>query len=129
MRIFDQVAQEQGLSGIDQVAVVHVIKADAPVLPTPSQAKRIAIEGEPGLLVLATDGHYHAAPGDPLENVRMQRWLDLREGLEPLARVTFSPEMAYSSIPAYQHQHVTAWLASAVPFLNQLNSLWSQHHA
>ena len=129
VRIFDRVAQEQGLSGIEQIAVVGVIKAEAPVLPTPSQAKRIAIEGVADLLVLATDGCYHRAPSDPEENARMRRWLDLREGLEGLAKVSFSPEVALSSIPSYQQQHVTAWLASAVPFLNQLNSLWSQHHA
>lgn len=129
VRIFDQVAQERGLSGIDQVAVVEVIKAEAPVLPTPSQAKRIAIEGAPGLLVLATDGRYHSAPSDPEDSACMRRWLELREGLEPLAKVAFSPEVALASIPVYQQQHVTAWLASAVPFVNQLNSLWSQHHA
>ena len=129
VRIFDRVAQERGLSGMDQIAVVEVIKAEAPVLPTPLQAKRIATQGAPGLLVLATDGRYHSAPSDPEDSARMQRWLDLREGLEPLARVTFSPEVALYSIPAYQQQHVSTWLASAVPFLNQLNSLWSQHHA
>ena len=129
VRIFDQVAKEHELDGMEQIAVVEVIKAQTPALPTPTEARRIACEGAPGLLVLATDGRYHSAPSDEQDNERIRRWLDLREGLEPLAKVTFSPEVALASIPAYQQQHVTDWLSRAVPFLNQLNSLWSQHHA
>lgn len=129
VRIFDEVAQEQGLNGIDQVAVVEVIKSQAPVLPTPAQARRIACEGAPGLAVLATDGRYHSAPSDEQDNTRMQHWLRLREGLEPLGTVPFAPEVAMTAIPAYQEKNVTVWLASAVAFLNQFNLLWSQRHA
>ena len=129
VRIFDKVAQEQKLTGIEQCAVVYAIKADTPDLPTPSEARRIAIAGDPGLMVLASDGRYHMAPGDPEENARFERWLVLREGLEPLGIMPLSPTEAIASIPAYQKQNVTAWLAHAVPFLNQLNQLWSQSHA
>lgn len=129
VRIFDQVAQEQQLSGIEQYAVVEVLKAERQPLPTPTEARRIAIEGKPGLMVLASDGRYHAAPGDPQDTLKCECWLRLREGLEPLGTVPFQPLEAFASIPAYQKQNVTAWLAHAVPFLNQLNQLWSQHHA
>jgi hypothetical protein len=129
VRIFDQVAQEQGLSGGDQVAVVEVLKADSPVLPTPAEARRIALNGAPGLMVLASDGRYHTAPGDPKEEARFERWLILRDGLEPLGTMPFPPAEAFAAIPAYQKRNVTAWLAHAVPFLNQFNQLWSQHHA
>lgn len=129
VRIFDAVTGEQELGGAEQLAVVEAIKAQTPALPTPTQARRIACEGAPGLLVLATDGRYHSAPSDEQDNTRMQQWLRLREGLEPLGTVPFTPEIALSAIPAYQEKNVTAWLASAVTFLNQLNLLWSQHHA
>lgn len=129
VRIFDQVAQEQGLSGGDQVAVVEVLKAESPVLPTPAEARRIALNGAPGLMVLASDGRYHTAPGDPKEEARFERWLILRDGLEPLGTMPFPPAEAFAAIPAYQKRNVTAWLAHAVPFLNQFNQLWSQHHA
>ena len=129
VRIFDAVAQESGLDGAQQLAVVQVLKDQATPLPTPMQAKRIASEGAKGLLVLGSDGCYHTAPGDPDENARMQQWLNLREGLEPLAKLKFSANEAFASIPSYQHKNVTDWLCSAVPYLNQLNSLWSQAHA
>lgn len=129
VRIFDEVAQEAGLDGAQQLAVVQVIKDQATPLPTPMEAKRIASEGAKGLLVLGSDGCYHTAPGDPDENARMQQWLNLREGLEPLAKLKFSADEAFASIPSYQQKNVTAWLSSAVPYLNHLNSLWSQTHA
>ena len=129
VRIFDNVSREQKLSGIEQCAVVEVLKEERQPLPTPTEARQIAIEGKPGLMVLASDGRYHTAPGVPEENARIERWLVLREGLEPLGTVPFPPMEALASIPAYQKQNVTAWLAHAVPFLNQLNQLWSQHHA
>ncbi len=129
VRIFDNVSREQKLSGIEQYAVVEVLKEERQPLPTPTEARQIAIEGKPGLMVLASDGRYHTAPGVPEENARIERWLVLREGLEPLGTVPFPPMEALASIPAYQKQNVTAWLAHAVPFLNQLNQLWSQHHA
>ena len=129
VRIFDRVAQEQDLSGSEQCSVVEAIKADAPALPTPSEARRIAVEGKPGLAVLATDGRYHTAPGDPQEAARLERWMRLREGLESLATVPFPPTEALTSIPAYQQRNVTEWLARAVPFLHELHQLWSQQHA
>jgi ParB-like chromosome segregation protein Spo0J len=129
VRIFDAVAQESGLDGAQQLAVVQVLKDQATPLPTPMEAKRIASEGAKGLLVLGSDGCYHTAPGDPAENARMQQWLNLREGLEPLAKLKFSADEAFASIPSYQQKNVTDWLSSAVPYLNQLNSLWSQAHA
>ena len=129
VRIFDEVAQEAGLDGAQQLAVVQVIQGQATPLPTPMEAKRIASEGAKGLLVLGSDGCYHTAPGDPDENARMEQWLNLREGLEPLAKLKFSADEAFASIPSYQQKNVTDWLSSAVPYLNQLNSLWSQAHA
>jgi len=129
VRIFDAVAQESGLDGAQQLAVVQVLKDQATPLPTPMEAKRIASEGAKGLLVLGSDGCYHTAPGDPDENARMQQWLNLREGLEPLAKLKFSADDAFASIPSYQQKNVTDWLSSAVPYLNQLNSLWNQAHA
>ena len=129
VRIFDRVAEEQNLSGIEQCSVVEAIKADAPSLPTPSEAKRIAVQGKPGLAVLATDGRYHTAPGDPQQSARLEIWMRLREGLESLATVPFAPTQALTSIPDYQQRHVTEWLSRAVPFLNELHQLWSQHHA
>jgi ParB-like chromosome segregation protein Spo0J len=129
VKIFDQVAANQHLSGIEQCAVVEVIKAEDSPLPTPSEAKRIAREGAPGLMVLGSDGRYHTAPGDPEENARMERWMRLREGLELMATVPFPPTVAVEAIPAYQHKNVSEWLGRVVPFVNQLNQLWSQHHA
>ena len=129
VKIFEQLAADQNLSGIEQCAVVEVIKAEDSPLPTPSEAKRIAREGSPGLMVLGSDGRYHTAPGDPEENARMERWMRLREGLELMATVPFPPMVAVEAIPAYQHKNVSEWLGRVVPFVNQLNQLWSQHHA
>jgi hypothetical protein len=129
LKIFDQVAADQNLSGLEQCAVVEVIKAEDQPLPTPSKAKRIACAGAPGLMVLASDGRYHSAPADPQESERMERWMRLREGLELLATVPFPVDTALSAIPAYQRKNVSTWLSQAVPYLNQLNHLWSQHHA
>ncbi|EXI92797.1 MAG: hypothetical protein AW12_00277 [Candidatus Accumulibacter sp. BA-94] len=129
VRIFDRVAQEQDLSGSEQCSVVEAIKADAPALPTPAEARRIAVQGKPGLAVLATDGRYHTAPVDPQEAARLERWMRLREGLESLATVPFPPTEALTAIPAYQQRNVTEWLSRAVPFLHELHQLWSQHHA
>jgi len=66
VKIFDQVAADQHLSGIEQCAVVEVIKAEEPPLPTPSEAKRIAQQNR--TLVLGSDGRYHGpatAKGHP----------------------------------------------------------------
>ena len=129
VKIFEQLAADQNLSGIEQCAVVEVIKDEDSPLPTPSEAKRIAREGAPGLMVLGSDGRYHTAPGDPEENARMERWMRLREGLELMATVPFPPTVAVDAIPAYQHKNVSEWLGRVVPFVNQLNQLWSEHHA
>lgn len=129
VKIFDQIAVDQNLSGIEQCAVVEVIKAADPPLPTPSEAQRIARAGAPGLMVLASDGRYHTGPGDPEDDARMERWMRLREGLELLAAVPFPPTVAVAAIPAYQHKNVNEWLGRVVPFINQLNLLWSEHHA
>ena len=129
VKIFEQLAADQNLSGIEQCAVVEVIKDEDSPLPTPSEAKRIAREGAPGLMVLGSDGRYHTAPGDPEENARMERWMRLREGLELMATVPVPPTVAVDAIPAYQHKNVSEWLGRVVPFVNQLNQLWSQHHA
>lgn len=129
VKLFDDIAAEQDLSGIEQIAVVEAMKADDPPLPTPAEAKRIASQGAPGLLVMGSDGRYHSAPADPDEEAAMERWMCLREGLESLATLPFGPHDALAAIPAYQHSNVRAWLAQAVPFLNQLNDLWRQNHA
>jgi len=129
VRIFDRVAQEQDLSGVEQCSVVDAIKAAAPALPTPSEARRIAVQGKPGLAVLATDGRYHTAPVNPQERARLERWMRLREGLESLATVPFPPTEALTSIPVYQQRNVTEWLSRALPFLHELHQLWSQHYA
>ena len=129
VKIFDRIAADQNLSGIEQFAVVEAIKAEDPPLPTPSEARRIACAGAPGLMVLGSDGRYHTAPGDPEANARMECWMRLREGLELLATVPFPVDTALTVIPAYQHKNVSAWLGQAVPYLNELNQRWSQHHA
>ena len=129
VRIFDKVAKEHELGGIEQMAVVEVIKAEAPVLPTPSQAKRIASEGAPGLMVLATDGRYYTAPGDPANAIKYDRWIRLREGLEALGTLDFDVADALASVPHYQHSNVSRWLGCAVTFLNTFNQIWSQNHA
>ena len=129
VKIFEQLAADQNLSGIEQCAVVEVIKDEDSPLPTPSEAKRIAREGAPGLMVLGSDGRYHTAPGDPEANARMERWMRLRAGLELMATVPFPPTVAVDAIPAYQHKNVSEWLGRVVPFVNQLNQLWSEHHA
>lgn len=102
--------------------MVEVIKAEDSPLPTPSEAKRIAREGVPGLMVLGSDGRYHTAPGDPEENARMERWMRLR-GLELMATVPFPPTVAVDAIPAYQHKNVSEWLAASCPSsINSTNS-------
>ena len=101
VRIFDKLAQENALSGPEQYAVVEQLKAEGPALPTPAQARRIALEGEPGLMVLGSDNRYYTAPGDPVENARIERWLVLREGLEPLGTLPFPAAAAFAAIPSY----------------------------
>jgi hypothetical protein len=129
LRVFDQVSQERQLSPSEQVAVAQAIKAEAPALPSPAEARRIAAEGEPGLIVLASDHQYHRAPLSPEQTLRQERWFKVREGLEALGTLDFDAETALATVPAYQHANLTAWLNRAVPFLNALHQLWSDHHA
>ena len=129
VKVFDQVAKEQNLSGSEQVAVVEVIKQEFEPLPSPSEAKRLAQQGEPGLIVLGSDGRYHAAQTDPEEDARMQSWMLLRSGLEVLGTLPFEASQAISCIPDYQHENVNAWLDRAGTFVSQLGDLWRNHHA
>jgi ParB-like chromosome segregation protein Spo0J len=129
VRIFDRVSQERGLSGIEQMAVAQVIKAETPKRPSPAEARRIAAEGAPGLIVLANDHQYHGAPLSPEQLLRQERWFKLREGLEALGTVDFDAEAAFAAIPHYQHANLTAWLSRAVPFLNAFHHLWSDRRA
>ena len=129
VKVFDQVAREQNLSGSEQVAVVEVIKQESEPLPSPSEAKRLAQQGEPGLIVLGSDGRYHAAQTDPEEDARMQSWMLLRSGLEVLGTLPFEASQAISCIPDYQHENVNAWLDRAGTFVSQLGDLWRNHHA
>jgi hypothetical protein len=129
VKIFDRVAAEHDLTPIEQFAVGAVIKAETPPLPTPAEADRIAAAGPPGLIVLASDGRFHTAPGDPEEDACMERWLRLRDGLEPLGTLPFDAAAAFAAIPGYQRANVTAWLAHATPLLTELNQLWNQRHA
>lgn len=103
LKLFDQMAAELKLSGFEQCAVVEALKADTPPLPTPAEAKRIAREGAPGLLVMGSDGRYHGAPADPEEQVAMERWMRLREGLEALCQLDVGPKALLAAIPPYQH--------------------------
>lgn len=129
VRIFDQMAKAQGLSAVEQLAVVDAITADAPTLPTPSEARRIAAKGAPGLLVLANDNQYHGAPVSAENALKRERWFKLRDGLEALGTLDFDVEAAIAAIPPYQHANVRLWLGRAVPFLNTFHQNWSQHHA
>jgi len=129
VRVFDQVALEQGLSGIEQIAVAEIIHADTPALPTPSEARRIAAEGAPGLMVLASDNQYHGAPVTAEQTLKRERWFQLRAGLEALAELGFDAEAAIAAVPSYQDANVSQWLAKAVPFLNTLHQIWRQRHA
>jgi ParB-like chromosome segregation protein Spo0J len=129
VRVFDQVALEQGLSGFEQVAVAEIIDAETPVLPTPSQARRLAAEGAPGLMVLASDNQYHGAPVTAEQALKRERWFQLRAGLEALADLGYDAEAAIAAVPSYQDANVSQWLAKAVPFLNTLHQIWRQRHA
>lgn len=129
LRVFDQVSQERQLSPIEQVAVAQVIKAEAPSLPSPAEARRIAAASQPGTIVLASDHQYHRAPLSPEQTLRQERWFKVREGLEALGTLDFDAATALATVPAYQHANLTAWLSRAVPFLNTLHQLWSDRHA
>jgi ParB-like chromosome segregation protein Spo0J len=129
LKVFDHVVSKEGLSGSEQMAVVEAIKAETTPLPSPTEAERLAKQGEPGLLILATDGRYHTAPGDPADDERMQRWLILRSGLEVLGTLPFQADQAQDCIPSYQKENVTAWLDRAEPFLRNLGQLWRKRHA
>ena len=122
VKIFDQVAADQHLSGIEQCAVVEVIKAEEPPLPTPSEAKRIAQQNR--TLVLGSDGRYHGPEVSPESALATERWLALREGLESLCRIDTDPESLIDCVPRYQHQNLSAWLAQAVPLITRFDQVW-----
>jgi len=122
VKIFDQVAADQHLSGIEQCAVVEVIKAEEPPLPTPSEAKRIAQQNR--TLVLGSDGRYHGPEVSPESAAATERWLALREGLESLCRIDTDPESLIGCVPHYQHQNLSAWLAQAVPLITRFDQVW-----
>ena len=122
VKIFDQVAADQHLSGIEQCAVVEVIKAEEPPLPTPSEAKRIAQQNR--TLVLGSDGRYHGPEVSPESALATERWLALREGLESLCRIDTDPESLIDCVPHYQHQNLSAWLAQAVPLITRFDQIW-----
>ena len=122
VKIFDQVAAGQHLSGIEQCAVVEVIKAEEPPLPTPSEAKRIAQQNR--TLVLGSDGRYHGPEVSPESALATERWLALREGLESLCRIDTDPESLIDCVPRYQHQNLSAWLAQAVPLITRFDQVW-----
>jgi ParB-like chromosome segregation protein Spo0J len=122
VKIFDQVAADQHLSGIEQCAVVEVIKAEEPPLPTPSEAKRIAQQNR--TLVLGSDGRYHGPEVSPESALATERWLALREGLESLCRIDTDPESLIDCVPHYQHQNLSAWLAQAVPLITRFDHAW-----
>ena len=122
VKIFDQVAADQHLSGIEQCAVVEVIKAEEAPLPTPSEAKRIAQQNR--TLVLGSDGRYHGPEVSPESALATERWLALREGLESLCRIDTDPESLIDCVPHYQHQNLSAWLAQAVPLITRFDQIW-----
>lgn len=122
VKIFDQVAADQHLSGVEQCAVVEVIKAEEAPLPTPSEAKRIAQQNR--TLVLGSDGRYHGPEVSPESALATERWLALREGLESLCRIDTDPESLIDCVPHYQHQNLSAWLAQAVPLITRFDQVW-----
>ena len=122
VKIFEQLAADQNLSGIEQCAVVEVIKAEEPPLPTPSEAKRIAQQNR--TLVLGSDGRYHGPEVSPESAAATERWLALREGLESLCRIDTDPESLIDCVPHYQHHNLSAWLAQAVPLITRFDQVW-----
>ena len=128
VRIFDQVSADQNLSGIEQCAVVEVIKAESTPLPTPSKAKRIA--QQKNVLVLGSDGRYHGPEVSAESAAATERWLALREGLESLCRIDTDPASLIACVPHYQHKNLSAWLAQAVPLITRFDQVWKgAHHA
>lgn len=128
VKIFDQVAADQNLSGIEQCAVVEVIKAESTPLPTPSEAKRIAQAKQ--VLVLGSDGRYHGPDVSAESAAATERWLALREGLESLCRIDADPASLIDCVPHYQHKNLSAWLAQAVPLITHFDQVWKgAHHA
>ena len=122
VKIFEQLAADQNLSGIEQCAVVEVIKDEDSPLPTPSEAKRIAQQNR--TLVLGSDGRYHGPEVSPESALATERWLALREGLESLCRIDTDPESLIGCVPHYQHQNLSAWLAQAVPLITRFDQVW-----
>ena len=122
VKIFDQVAADQQLSGIEQCAVVEVINAESTPLPTPSEARRIA--HQKNVLVLGSDGRYHGPEVSAESAAATERWLALREGLESLCRIDTDPASLIACVPHYQHQNLSTWLAQAVPLITHFDQVW-----
>jgi len=122
VKIFDQVAADRDLSGLEQCAVVEAIKAEEAPLPTPREAKRIAQQNR--TLVLGSDGRYHGPDVSPESALATERWLALREGLESLCRIDTDPESLIGCVPPYQHRNLSAWLAQAVPLITRFDQVW-----
>jgi len=128
VKIFDRIAADQNLSGLEQCAVVEVIKAESTPLPTPSEARRIAQAKQ--VLVLGSDGRYHGPEVSAESAAATERWLALREGLESLCRIDTDPTSLMACVPHYQHKNLSAWLAQAVPLITHFDQVWKgAHHA
>ena len=127
VKIFDRIAADQNLSGLEQCAVVQVIKAESTPLPTPSEARRIAQAKQ--VLVLGSDGRYHGPEVSAESAAATERWLALREGLESLCRIDTDPTSLMACVPHYQHKNLSAWLAQAVPLITHFDQVWkgAQH--
>lgn len=130
LKRFEQLAAEQGLTGIEQIAVVEVIRQETPKLPSPSEARSIAGQSQPDTVVLARDGRYYSARvATPEEAAESERWFALREGLESLCRIDCAAEALLACVPSYQHANLTDWLTRALPVLSQFDQLWRTRHA
>ena len=58
VKVFDQVVSTEGLSGLEQMVVVEAIKEEGKRVPSPTEAERLAEQGEPGIcLSNLTPGH------------------------------------------------------------------------
>ena len=124
VKIFDQVAADEQLSGADQVAVAEAINADEPPLPTPNEAQRIAEQNR--TLVLGSDGRYHGPQVSAASAAAAEHWLALREGLESLCSIDADPQTLIDCVPHYQHQNLSAWLSRALPLITRFEQVWKE---
>lgn len=124
VKIFDQVAADEQLTGADQVAVAEAINADEPPLPTPHEAQRIAEQNQ--TLVLGSDGRYHGPHVSAASAAAAEHWLALREGLESLCSIDADPQALIDCVPHYQHQNLSAWLSRALPLITRFEQVWKE---